>query len=507
MKSISVRAAAILSVATLLTVPLSAQQTTTQAPENQIPRYRLIDLGTLGGPNSGEFASPVINNQGAITGASDTAEADPNVPNCYNPDCFVNHAYIGTKGILTDLGGLPGGFGSEGNGINEHNQIAGQSLNGLIDPLLGTPAGIAVLWQSNGQIVDLGTLGGNQSLAATVNNRGQVVGGAANAIPDEFSMFGWGTQTRAFLWQKGTMRDLGTLGGPDSFAIFVNERGDIAGVSYTSMIPDPSETDCGQNVPPQDPFLWESGKMIDIGTFGGICGFVNGLNNSGQVIGWSDLIGDTIAHPFLWDPNASPHLKDLGTLGGSKGLATALNDAGEVAGGATTQDDQEFHAFFWRNGVMTDLGTIGADTCSVVDSMNARGEVSGTSGDCAGELHGFIWQPGGSMIDLNDFVPPGSDLTVTDGETINDRGEIAGTGMLPNGDFHAIVLIPCGDEQGDSEGCRDAVQNANGTSPRPASLAADSATRPKQIPGEWMAGVRAGFDRRYHIPSPGARRN
>jgi hypothetical protein len=47
------------------------------------------------------------------------------------------------------------------------------------------------------------------------------------------------------------------------------------------------------------------------------------------------------------------------------------------------------------------------------------------------------------MIDLKRFVPRGSHLTVTDGETINDRGEIAASGMLVNGDFRAVVLIPC----------------------------------------------------------------
>ncbi len=133
------------------------------------------------------------------------------------------------------------------------------------------------------------------------------------------------------------MRDLGDLGGPDSFAIFVSDRGAIAGVSYTSSIPDPTQTFCGQDIPPQDPFLWESGRMIDIGSLGGICGFIFGLNNSGQVIGLSDLAGDLATHPFLWDLKTTPHLQDLGTLGGSFGFATALNDAGEVAGGANTQ--------------------------------------------------------------------------------------------------------------------------------------------------------------------------
>ena len=58
------------------------------------------------------------------------------------------------------------------------------------------------------------------------------------------------------------------------------------------------------------------------------------------------------------------------------------------------------------------------------------------------------------MIDLNRFVPKRSHLTVTDGETINNRGEIAASGMLPNGDFHAVVLIPCNGGQGCQAGSR-----------------------------------------------------
>jgi hypothetical protein len=45
------------------------------------------------------------------------------------------------------------------------------------------------------------------------------------------------------------------------------------------------------------------------------------------------------------------------------------------------------------------------------------------------------------MIDLNDFVPPGSDLTLVEVEKINDRGEIFGMATLPDGDERAFVLI------------------------------------------------------------------
>jgi len=491
---------------TSTTIRLAAQENSESiGHDRRHVRYRLVDLGTFGGPNSSDFASPIMNNQGGITGGADTADSDPNAPNCYNPDCFVTHAYIWRKSVLTDLGGLPGGFGSAGNWINDHNEVAGESLNGQIDPLLGLPARAAVLWKSNGQIVDLGTFGGNESLAAMINNRGQVVGAAANAIADPFPgpLGFWGTQSRAFLWEKGVMRDLGDLGGPDAFATFVNERSQIAGVSYTSSTPSPIETQCGKDIPPQNPFLWEKGRMINLGTLGGICGFPSYLNNQGQVVGQSDLAGDFTAHPFLWDPKRHPHLRDLGTLGGTFGFPTGLNDAGEIVGAASTPNDEAFHAFFWSNGVMKDLGTVKGDGCSVAYHINAGGQVVGTSGDGCNEVHAFFWQYGGPMMDLNDLVPSGSGLVLTAGEFINDRGEIGASGVLPNGDDHAILLIPCDDTQGDIDGCGDFAQSVNEGPTSPAFPAKESASQFKQTPSESVARLRARLARRYRIPGIG----
>jgi len=435
-------------------------------------RYRLVDLGTFGGPNSTVFFADdiydsALNNQGTVAGSADTSAPDPFPLFCFNGDCFVSHAFQRRNGVMTDLGVLPGGASSASAWISANGLIVGWSENGLIDPLFpGFPELRAVLWK-NGEIKDLGTLeGGNESVASAVNSLGQVVGAAANAIPDPSPMgasnFGWTTETRAFLWQDGIMQDLGTLGGPDAVALLMNERGQIAGDSYTSFA---SSLYCAQIGFPltTGAFLWENGQMVDLGSFGGTCTFAFDLNNRGQVVGASTLTGDLAQHPFLWDRGA---LADLGTFGGNFGNAIANNDAGDVVGWASLQGDQAKHAFLWKDGAKTDLGTVAGDLCSYGFSVNSKGQVVGVSaGTCPFEaIRPFLWEDGGPMVDLNTLIPPDSGLHLEAAETINDRGEIAGNGVDPDGNQHAFLLIPC---SADDTACQDAAAGTSTESVRP----------------------------------------
>jgi hypothetical protein len=78
------------------------------------------------------------------------------------------------------------------------------------------------------------------------------------------------------------------------------------------------------------------------------------------------------------------------------------------------------------------------------------------------EANAFLWERG-HLIDLNDFVPPDSDLHLRAGITINEGGEIAVAAEAPNGDRRAVLLIPCDDEANDSEGCRGAAVHSQTT--------------------------------------------
>jgi probable HAF family extracellular repeat protein len=160
-------------------------------------------------------------------------------------------------------------------------------------------------------------------------------------------------------------------------------------------------------------------------------------------------------------------LTDLGTFGGDNGGALWNNDAGDVVGRADVTGDQIHHGFLWKHGVMQDLGTFGNDPCSNANIVNASGQVIGTSTDCHGtRLHIFVSDNGGPMIDLNAFVPPDSGERIDDPRFINASGIIAGQAILPNGDEHAVVFVPCGNDS-DSD-CREASGNSNAVMSRPA---------------------------------------
>jgi probable HAF family extracellular repeat protein len=406
-----------------------------------------------------------LNNHGTAVGAAETPNPTPPHFNPFpcGPGNFVYHALEWKKETTHDLGTLPGGNCSNAIWINTSGEIAGNSETGEIDPLTGFRELRAVVWKHS-QILDLGTLGGNQSGAQAINDRGQVVGFALNGIPDPFSIFdavlaapdsqcpACGTQTRAFLWQNDHMQDLGTLGGNDAFASGINERGEIVGNSYTDTIPNPTTS-----IPTLDPFLWEKGRMTDLGTLGGTLGGPTGLNNRGQVIGQSNLAGDQTSDPFLWDQGK---LIDLAThgIGGTFQVANAINDVGEIAGAAAFPS-RPSDAALWRDGVVTDLGALGIDCFSQAWSISSRGEIGGVSVSCdSSTWHAFLWE-NGSIVDLNTLIPQNSRLTLVYALAINDHGEIGGLGVPPgvpttsDTQGHAFLLIPCDADHPNVEDC------------------------------------------------------
>ena len=420
------------------------------------PLYRLIDLGTLGGPNAAPvFPGVVLNNRGDVIAQASTSTPDPYpVP---LQDGFIWHGILSNAaGVVRDLGALPGTNHSLPSGIAANGLIAGFSSNGAVDPLTGFDQVRAVFWDQHLTIVDLGTLGGNTSVANHLNGHGQVVGAATNAVPEDpdvasfFLSLPAAQQVRAFLWQNGSMRDLGTLGGNNASAMFPNESGAVCGFSSTG-----NEINDTTGLPTIHPFMWKNGKMQDLGSLGGSRAmpgsFANGpwgrvMNERGDVVGTSMLPGDDTWHAFIW---SNGHMIDLGTLGGSISEAYAINDAGQVVGRARVSDAPVVrHAFLWEKGTMTDLGTVGACIRGTATSINSKGQIVGGLGACtddSGDLtfnRPFYVEKGKPMVDLNSLVDPPSDLYMDEAMFINERGEILAGAFTPTGETRAVLLVP-----------------------------------------------------------------
>ncbi|MCI0745045.1 MAG: HYR domain-containing protein [Verrucomicrobia subdivision 3 bacterium] len=207
-------------------------------------RYgQMTDLGSLG---SGYSFTAAMNANGDVTGDS------------YN-EFFEPRAFLYRNGSMTDLGTLGGGM-SMANALNDTGEVVGDSLdengaqfgfvyrNGAMQKLsLGGSESSAFAinnagqvladgWTagdtayhaflvSNGVVTDLGTLGGDYSEGAAINNWGHVVGRSENAL---------GVLV-PFLWKDGVMVDLNSLLPTNSgwrlfTARFINDAGQIAGL-------------------------------------------------------------------------------------------------------------------------------------------------------------------------------------------------------------------------------------------------------------------------------------
>jgi probable HAF family extracellular repeat protein len=282
--------------------------------------------------------------------------------------------------------------------------------------LTASAAGTAGSGQARWVIRDLGTVGGLPiSGAVAINDRGQVAANAGVSASAEYGVaYGSGGVTsRAFLWQKGKITDLGTLGGVSSYCSAINARGQVVGWADT-------KAKNADGSPITHAFLWEKGHMTDLGTLGGKQSRAVAINERSQVVGWGDVGGDE--HAFLWEKG---HIRDLGVLPGrhwSWVIPAAINVRGVIVGLAGTAASPDGTAFLWDNGHLSALSTPqgwpawgGASPGSV--AINDRGEIVGTvnsgSTPWSPALHAVLWRAGRPI-----------DLGAGTARAINERGQV-----------------------------------------------------------------------------------
>lgn len=170
-------------------------------------------------------------------------------------------------------------------------------------------------------------------------------------------------------------------------------------------------------------------KLTDLGTLGGDFTYAVAVNDVGQVVGYSKTAaGET--HAFLWQHGV---MTDLGTLGGNHSEASDINNLGYVVGHSHDTEDY-VHAFIWHEGTMTDLGTLGGvHTTSYARDINEDGWVVGDAQYQGIRDHAVVWSPDGTIIDLNDRLPAGYPWELIAAAFGNDVGQYVVRAVLPRG--------------------------------------------------------------------------
>jgi probable HAF family extracellular repeat protein len=241
----------------------------------------------------------------------------------------------------------------------------------------------------------------------------------------------------AFLYSDGQMQDLGTLEGySDSVATGINNYDEVVGVSTMA------------NRFGERAFLYSDGVMQDLGTLGGPLSLAHGINDAGQVVGWSftseeETSENPVTHAFLYSDGVMTDLNSLIPADSGWVLFEGrdINDAGKVVGSGDAGRGQ--HAFLYSDGQVRDLGTLAKpyDSYSYPTAINNVDQVVGQSATAEGTEHPFLYSDG-VIRDLNSLIPADSGWELLNVEDINDNGYIVGKGVNSDGREHAFLLTP-----------------------------------------------------------------
>jgi probable HAF family extracellular repeat protein len=292
-------------------------------------------LGTLGGLNS-SVLWPVKNVRGLISGIAETGETDP-----LGEDWSCSFFF----------------------------------------PTITHHTCLGFVWRA-GTMQALPTLGGNNGFATGSSNRGEVVGWAENTVHDPTCVGRHQVlQFRGVIWgpKPGEIRQLPPLQGDTvTAATAINDTGQVVGISGI----------CDQAVGRFSAIhavLWEHGSVRDIGNLGGVAwNTPMAINRYGDVVGFSNVSaadgGAFNAHGFVW-LNGAPGLIDLEPLpGDAYSQALGINNERQVVGLSCSLGFASCRAFIWQDGVTTNLNTLApgyADYLYSADDINDRGKISG----------------------------------------------------------------------------------------------------------------------------------
>jgi probable HAF family extracellular repeat protein len=365
----------------------------------------------------------------------------------------------------------------------EGGEMKGRLIRQLI-AFVAAAAGSVPAVAAQYDVIDLGTIGGSASVSLSINDRGQVVGGSTTVGDVAFHAFvgrlgksgpvlqdlepllgGTTSQAmainangdiaaatvldgriRAAVLYNGTAKQIGTLGGMSSVARGLNNKGEVVG--YSAVAGDDQA----------HAFVFSHGDLLDLGTLGGTNSTANAINNRGDVVGSSETSTSDVTQAFLYTGGG---LRGLGTLGGKNSYAVAINNEGSVVGSANTANGTT-HAFLFAGGKMTDLGTLGGNDSDAF-GINEDAEIVGRAQFATDDSRTHAFFLGRcQMIDLNSSIPSDSGWVLQEARAINEDGEIVGFGQH-QGQTHSFLLVPREESKGSAaESCNAGDQRQRG---------------------------------------------
>jgi probable HAF family extracellular repeat protein len=177
-------------------------------------------------------------------------------------------------------------------------------------------------------------------------------------------------------------------------------------------------------------------QIIRIPAAQGASGIALGINNTGEVVGYSFQGEDY--HAFLYS-SSDGSLIDVGSFGGKINAACAINDAGQVTGYSQDKNGNLMAFLFSRNQPIASLGALEGASTSEAFGINNSGAVVGDS-QSGTRNHCPTLFSNGSVQDLGLGGSREPDALET-AYAINDAGQIVGRHSAPNNAFHAFVFV------------------------------------------------------------------
>jgi probable HAF family extracellular repeat protein len=230
-----------------------------------------------------------------------------------------------------------------------------------------------------------------------------------------------------------TYVDLGTLGGPASVAMGLNDSQQVVGWSHVTGC-----TVDGQ--PCRRAFLWENGVMTDLGLLSGDEGSIaRAINESGLIVGTSErdvVAGFGVYAGFSYESGTMTALADLGTSGST--FAYDVSDAGVIVGSVPDPVTVRDTTAIWLAGAITNVGATEPHSYSRGNGINENGLLVGLAWNLFSPNDATLFD-GVKWSTIGGEAGPFQNAEAYD---VNNSGVAVGLQAFPSGSWHPTIWTP-----------------------------------------------------------------